>query len=127
MVAYDFPILGLFFTMLWFFLWVMWLFLLFKVVSDIFRSDDLGGFAKVVWLVVVIVLPYIGVFVYVIARGNAMTARDRARHEAVNERFRTGGSPVDELAKLADLRDRGVITDQEFATSKAELLGWRSR
>ena len=93
MLAYDFPILGLFFTMLWFFVWVMWLFLLFKVVSDIFRSDDLGGLAKVIWLVVVLVLPYLGVFVYVIARGNTMTARDGARQEALNERFRTGGAP----------------------------------
>jgi hypothetical protein len=131
MLAYDYPVLGVFFTMLWFFLWVMWLFLLFRVIADIFRSDDLGGFAKVMWFVLVLFLPFLGVFIYVIARGQSMAQRDMERQQAANEQFRsyvrdaatTGGGTADELTKLADLRDRGVITEQEFATSKAKLLG----
>lgn len=135
MLAYDYPVLGLFLTMLWFFLWVMWLFLLFRVVADIFRSDDLGGFAKVLWMLLVLVLPYLGVFIYVIARGSAMSRRDREDQQAADAALReyireaagttgttgTAGS-ADELAKLADLRDRGVLSEDEFRTQKAKLL-----
>ena len=78
MLAYDYPILGAFLTMMFFFVWVIWLFLLFKVVIDIFRSDDLGGFSKALWLLFVIFAPYLGVFVYLIARGHKMTERDIA-------------------------------------------------
>jgi hypothetical protein len=131
MLAYDYPILSLFWTMLLLFLWVLWFFLLFRTIVDIFRSDDLGGFAKTLWLIFVIVLPFLGVFVYVIARGNGMTRRDIERAQANEAQFRSyvqeaagsssGGSAA-ELAQLADLRDRGVITDDEFAQQKAKLL-----
>jgi ABC-type Fe3+ transport system permease subunit len=128
MLAYDYPILGIFFTMMWIFIWMMWIYLLFKTIADIFRSDDLSGFSKVLWLLVVLVLPYLGVFIYVIVRGQGMTRRDRERHQAAEDSFRqyvretASSGSADELAKLADLRERGVINDQEFEQQKAKIL-----
>jgi type VI protein secretion system component VasK len=130
MLAYDYPLIGLVLTMLWFFLWVVWLFILFRVIMDIFRSDDLRGLSKALWLIFVIVFPFLGVFVYVIARGDEMTKRDRAQARAQRESFDayvrdaagSGGGTADELAKLADLKERGVITDAEFEQQKAKLL-----
>ena len=130
MLAYDYPIMGAFMTMLWFFLWIIWIFLLVRIIFDIFRSDDLGGFGKVLWLIFVILLPFLGVFVYVIARGKGMGQRDLARAQAQDAQFRqyvqsaatSSGSSADQLAKLADLKDRGVISDAEFAAQKAKIL-----
>ncbi len=130
MFAYDYPLLGAFWTILWIFIWIMWIFLLFRIIVDIFRSHDMGGFAKALWLIFVLILPFLGVFVYVIARGHGMGERDMAIAQARNDQFNayvreaasTGGGTADELAKLADLRERGVITDAEFAAQKAKLL-----
>ena len=130
MLAYDYPILGAFWTMLWFFIWILWIFLLVRIIIDIFRSHDLGGVAKALWLIFVIILPFLGVFVYVIARGRGMSERDIERAQQQNLAFQqyvrdTAGSSTstaDELAKLADLRDRGVISDAEFETQKAKAL-----
>jgi Short C-terminal domain len=129
-LAYDYPLLGAFWTMFVFFIWIAWLFLLFKIFADIFRSRDLGGGGKALWTIFVIVAPFLGTFVYVIARGKQMTERDiesaRAQQEAFQEYVRStasGGSSADELAKLADLKQRGVLTDAEFELQKAKLLG----
>ena len=73
MLAYDYPLLGLFWTMLWFFLWIAWLVALFQIIGDIFNSDDLGGWGKAIWLIFVILLPLLGVLIYLIARGGDMT------------------------------------------------------
>ena len=75
MFAYIFPFFGIFWSMFYVYIWVMLLFLLFKVFADIFRSSDLGGFAKALWLIFVIVVPFVGVLVYVIARGDSMATR----------------------------------------------------
>ena len=130
MLAYDYPILGLFWTMLIIFLWIAWLMLLFKVIFDIFRSHDMGGVAKAFWALFVILIPWLGVLVYLIARGRSMQERDienaRAQQEAMNAYIRdtagTGTSAADELAKLADLKAKGVLSDAEFQASKAKLL-----
>ena len=129
MLAYDYPLLGLFWTMLWFFLFVIWLILLFRVIADIFRSHDMGGFAKALWLIFVIIVPFLGVLVYVIARGHSMAQRDMESMQAQQQAFDSyvrqaagSGSTAAELEKLVDLRDRGVITEQEFQTQKAKLL-----
>jgi len=130
MLAYDYPILGAFMTMLWFFLWIIWIFLLIRIIFDIFRSDDLGGGGKALWLIFVILLPFLGVFVYVIARGSGMGKRDLARAQAQDAEFRqyvqsaavSGRSTADQLATLADLKDRGVISEDEFAAQKAKIL-----
>jgi len=130
MIAYDYPLLGLFWTMLWWFLLFAWIVLLFKVITDIFRNREMSGIAKAFWLIFVIIVPWLGVLIYIIAHGNGMADRDAAnyaaREQAQQAYIREVASPVssaDEIAKLADLRDRGVITDAEFNSQKATLLG----
>ncbi|MEV6165497.1 SHOCT domain-containing protein [Streptomyces sp. NPDC052052] len=132
----NYPLLNLFWTMLWFFLWIMWLFLLFKVIADIFRSDDLGGWAKAGWLIVALVLPYLGVLLYVIVRGKAMGKRDieeaQQRDAAFRRYVREAAAPdasaakkgghVEDLTRLAELRDRGALTDEEYQRAKTKLL-----
>src|SRR5512134_1577244 len=125
MLAYDYPLLALFWTMLIFFLWIMWFMLLFKVLDDILRSTELGGWAKTMWIIFVIFLPFLGVFVYVIARGRSMTQRsldDAWFRHAAFDRYAPdtagAGSSADEIAKLASLRDQGVLTDAEFDAQK---------
>ena len=125
----NYPLLDAFWTMLWFFLWILWFFLLFRIILDIFRSKDLGGWGKAGWLIFVCILPFLGVFVYLIARGGKMTQRDAEDAQAADQAMRAyvrdaagSGGPADELAKLADLRDRGVISDAEFQQSKAKVL-----
>jgi type VI protein secretion system component VasK len=131
MLAYDYPLMGIFLSTLWFFLWVIWIMLLFRVIGDIFRSQDVGGFAKVMWLLLVIALPFFGVFVYMIARGHAMAQRDMNATQAREESFKayvqqtasaSSNGSADELAKLAELHASGVLTDAEFAQQKAKVL-----
>jgi hypothetical protein len=130
MLAYDYPLLGFFWSMMIFFLWIAWLMLLFRILADVFRSDDMGGFAKAIWLIFVIFLPFLGVFVYLIARGDGMAKRDLAqaqeRQQAfdsyVREAAGSSTSTADELAKLAGLHTQGLLTDEEFAAQKARLL-----
>ena len=129
MLAYDYPLMGIFWSMMWFFLWIIWIMLLFRVIGDIFRSHDLGGFAKVLWLLLVIVLPFFGVFIYMIARGRAMAQHDmdaaQAREEQMRAYVQQAASPsgsADELAKLAQLNQSGVLTDAEFAQQNAKIL-----
>jgi Tfp pilus assembly protein PilO len=126
----SYPLLDIFWSILEFFLWIAWFWLLITIVIDIFRSRDLSGWAKALWLLFVLVIPLIGVLVYVIARGDKMHERAERQAKLQTEEFRsyvqeaaTPESPADQLAKLADLRDRGVITDEEFARAKAKILG----
>lgn len=129
MLGYDYPLLDLFLTMVWVVLFVVWIMLLLQVFGDIFRSHDLGGFAKALWIIFVVVLPYLGVFVYLLARGRQMTARRvadaQANDAAVRDYIRDAAgtaSPAAELGQLADLRDRGVISEAEFQAGKAKIL-----
>ena len=131
MVAYDYPLLGLFWTILWFFIWVAWLLVLFKVIFDIFRSRDLGGWGKALWAIFVVIIPWLGVLVYLIARGRSMTERDLERAQEQEDAFRdyvqktttsSTASSADELSKLAQLKAQGVLTDAEFEQQKAKLL-----
>ena len=89
MLAYDYPLMGLFWTMLWFFLWFAWLMLLFRVFADIFRSHDMGGWSKALWSIFVILVPFLGVLVYVIVRGHSMTERDIAQAQQHEAQFRS--------------------------------------
>jgi hypothetical protein len=128
MLAYDYPILGLFWTMMLFFFWVAWLILLFRVFGDIFRNRNMGGFAKAMWSIFVLVVPFLGVFVYVLAHGDDMTDRDVATARANEAVFQAhvrdvaGGGTADELSKLAELNRQGVLSDAEFAAQKAKVL-----
>jgi len=128
-IAYDYPLLGMFWTLMWWFLWVAWILLVFRVIVDIFRSGDIGGAKKAFWALFVVVLPWLGVLLYLIVRGGSMTDRDieqAAAHEAAFQSYikRTvsSGSTADELTKLVALQQQGVITDAEFAQQKARLL-----
>jgi hypothetical protein len=117
-------------SMLWFFLWFIWLWLLIIVFGDIFRSDDLSGWGKALWTIFVVVVPYLGVLVYLIARGHKMQehsmraaqAQDAAMRQYVTSVATTSGSAADEIARLADLRAKGVISDTEFQQAKAKAL-----
>jgi hypothetical protein len=130
MLAYDYPILGIFWTMLLVFVWISWLIIFFHVVIDIFRSHDMGGWAKAAWFLLVVLLPLLGVLIYVLARGDSMRDREIARARAqqdqmdsyVRQAAGTSGGVADELAKLSELKNSGVISDAEFDTQKAKLL-----
>jgi hypothetical protein len=132
MLAYTYPLLDFLLTMVEIFVFVLWIWLAIMVFFDIFRSHDMGGLAKAVWVLFIIILPFIGVLVYLIARGGGM--HDRAADQAAREQKAfdayvrktagtSGGGSADELAKLADLKAKGVITDAEFDAQKAKLLG----
>ncbi|MEV5150612.1 SHOCT domain-containing protein [Streptomyces werraensis] len=132
-LAYDYPLLSALLTMLVFFLWIMWFILLFRVVVDIVRDDSLSGWAKTGWLVFTIVLPFLGVFVYVVARGRNMGSRElaqaRAQQEALDSYIRETAkgagertSSVDELARLSEIKARGDISDDEFRRAKELVL-----
>jgi hypothetical protein len=128
----DYPLLDLFWTMLWFFLFIAWLFLLFTLFADIFRSKDMGGWAKALWVLFLIFLPILGSLVYLIVRGRSMHERAAEDYQEREKAFRTyvqeaagpaGGAGVaDELSKLAALRDSGALTADEFEAQKTKLL-----
>ncbi|MFB7614699.1 SHOCT domain-containing protein [Kitasatospora sp. NPDC056181] len=136
----NYPLLNIFWTMLELFLWILWFFLLFKIITDIFRSEDLGGWGKAGWLILVILLPFLGVLVYVIARGRSMGERDIAQAQKSEAAFKAyvrdaaadtpgaggagggGRSHVDDLAKLAELKASGAISEEEYQKAKEKLL-----
>ena len=117
-----------FYSIIWFTLFFIWIWLLIIVFTDIFRSHDMGGWAKFFWVLFVIILPYLGVFVYLIARGNKMAQHaqaDAARGDVAARAYirdAVSTSPADELARLADLRDKGVIDENEFNQLKSQIL-----
>jgi phospholipase D-like protein len=129
-LAYDYPVLGAFWTIMWIALWVLWLVLVVRVVVDIFRDDSLHGGKKAGWLLFVIVLPFLGVFVYLIARGKGMGSREarhaREQRDAFEAQLRemTGGGDghVQELSRLSALKDSGDLTEGEFTRAKEKLL-----
>jgi ABC-type multidrug transport system fused ATPase/permease subunit len=130
MIAYTYPLANLFGTMLGFFVLIIWFWLLIVVFGDIFRSRDLGGGAKALWVIFVIILPFLGIFVYLIARGGKMHERAGAQaaqqqkvfDDYVKQTAGTGANSADQLTQLADLRTQGVITDAEFEAQKAKIL-----
>jgi membrane protein implicated in regulation of membrane protease activity len=127
--SYSYPLLGAFWTILEIFLWVLWIWILVYVLIDIFRSHDLSGWAKALWFLFVLFIPLIGVLVYLIARGGEMHERAARQAQQQDRELRNyvqeaAGSQTtaDQLTKLADLRDRGVITADEFEREKAKVL-----
>ena len=129
MLAYDYPLLNVFLSILYFSLFFMWIWIAVTVVVDIFRSSDLGGFAKALWFLFVVLLPFLGVFIYLVARGGKMHERQVADATAQQKAFddyvkQTAGAPdvASQLEKLAGLRDQGVISAEEFEAQKAKLL-----
>jgi hypothetical protein len=121
-----------FWSFLWFFMFFIWIWLLVVVFGDIFRSHDLSGWGKALWVIFIILVPYLGVFVYLIARGGKMhehavqaaQAQDQAMRAYIQDATGSGpgSSPASEISRLADLRDKGVISEDEFQAAKAKAL-----
>jgi len=127
----SYPLLNLFWTMVELFLWIIWIWILIWIFIDIFRSRDLSGWAKALWFLFVLFIPLIGVLVYLIVRGDSMHERAVSSARQQDAEFRqyvqqaaadAPASTADQLAKLADLRDRGVISSEEFDREKAKVL-----
>ena len=127
----SYPLLNIFWSMFIFFLWVIWIWILIWIFIDIFRSNDLSGWAKALWFLFVLFIPLIGILVYLIARGGSMHERATQQAQQEDAEFRSyvqqaaassPASTADQLAKLADLRDRGVISAEDFEREKAKVL-----
>ena len=129
MILADYPFLGVLWSMLVFFVWVAWFMLLFKIVGDIFRRRDIGGGMKTLWLIFVLFLPFLGVFVYLIANNDEMAKRDLERAQAAQAQFNDyvqqaagSGGAAAEIDKAKKLLDSGAINESEFAALKAKAL-----
>ena len=129
-LASDFGTGQVFLSMLWFFLFFIWIWLLIVVFSDLFRSHDLGGWAKAAWVIGIIILPYLGVLLYLIVRGHKMAehaqqaaaAQDAAAKQYIQQAAGTTKSTAEEIAHLNDLKTQGVLSDAEFEAAKAKAL-----
>jgi hypothetical protein len=128
LIAADYPFLDVFWTMLVFFVWVAWFMLLFRVIGDIFRRDDLSGLGKTGWLIFAILLPFLGVFIYLITQNDGMTQREidrvQTRRAQYDEQIRSaaGGGATAEIEKAKQLLDSGAITQAEFDALKQKAL-----
>ena len=127
--GYSYPLLAGFWTILEIFRWVLWIWIVIWIFMDIFRSHDLSGWTKALWFLFVLFIPLIGVLVYLIVRGGKMQERAVQQAQRQDDQFRAyvqdaagPQSSADQLTKLADLRDRGVITAEEFDREKAKIL-----
>ena len=129
MVAADYPFMDVLWSMMIFFLFVIWIWILITVFADIFRRRDIGGGMKAVWIIFVILLPYLGVFIYLIAEGHHMAERNAAQMNTAraqqDEYIKSvaGSSPADQIAQAKSLLDSGAITQAEFDGLKAKALG----
>ena len=120
-------------SILWFFLFFVWIMLIFTIFGDIIRNDEMGGWAKAIWSIFIIFLPFIGIFIYLIVNGGKMGERQvkaaQTQEAAVQDYIRTtaggggGGSEADQLAKLADLHAGGKLDDAEYSAAKAKVIG----
>ena len=129
LAASDYPFLDVVWTMFIFFAWIIWFFLLWRVIADLFRRRDVGGGTKTVWLILVIVLPFLGVFVYLIVNSDDMATRDARSAGEAQQQFdsyvksvASEGGPSAEIGKAKELLDSGAITQAEFESIKAKAL-----
>ena len=129
LAAADFGTGEVFWSFLWFFLWIIWIWMLIVVFTDIFRSQDLSGWSKALWTFFVLIIPYLGVLVYLIARGHKMSEHQIQQAQAQDAQMRqyvqsvaAPVSPADEIQRLHDLQAKGAITEAEFEQAKAKLL-----
>jgi len=129
LVAADYPFLDVMWTMVIFFIWIAWFMLLFRIIGDVFRRHDIGGGMKVLWLTFVIILPFLGVFVYLIAESKGMAERDLERAQANKQQFdayvreaASSGGPAEEIDKAKHLLDSGAISQSEFDVLKNKAL-----
>jgi Short C-terminal domain/Phospholipase_D-nuclease N-terminal len=128
--AADYPFLDVFWTMIIFFCWVAWIWVLIVIISDLFRRHDTSGWVKALWVIFLIVLPFLGVLIYLIANGSGMSRRQLEQTQAAQQQFdsyvqsvaATGGGGATELAKAKELLDSGAITQEEYDKLKAKVL-----
>jgi hypothetical protein len=128
-VASDYPFLDVFWTMIIFVLWIVWFFILFRVIADLFRRHDISGWVKVLWMIIVILLPFLGVFIYLITQGSHMAERDMRQAKAAQGEFddyvksvASSGSPATEIERAQGLLSSGAISQAEFDQIKAKAL-----
>jgi hypothetical protein len=107
------------------FIFIMWFWLLITVMGDLFRRDDVGGFGKVIWVIFLVLLPYVGVFAYLLTQGSGMAQRNMAQADKARDQLRSivGFSAADELKKLGELKAAGTISDAEYTSMRARVLG----
>ena len=127
LIAADYPFLDVFWTMLLFFAWLAWIWIVIAVFSDLFRREDIGGWAKAGWVVFVIAVPFLGVLVYLIAQHDEMRKRNLARARSEQEAFDayvrdSAGGPATEIAQAKELLDKGAISQEEFDVLKAKAM-----
>ena len=130
LLANEFGVGQVLWSFFWFFLFFMWIWLVISIFADIIRSDDLSGWGKAGWSLFIILVPFLGVFMYLIVRGGSMSDRQLADAKASEAAFREyvrqtagGGGSADEIAKLAELHSAGKLTDDEYAQAKAKAIG----
>ena len=126
-IAADYPFLDVFWTIIIFFFWVIWIWIVITVLIDVFRRDDIGGFAKALWVIFVVILPWLGVLIYLIVEHDGMRERSIKQAEAQKQQFdsyvrEAAGGSADEIAKAKQLLDQGAITQEEFDALKAKAL-----
>jgi ABC-type multidrug transport system fused ATPase/permease subunit len=129
LIAADYPFLDVFWTMIIFFCWVAWIWVLIMIIGDLFRRHDTSGWIKALWVIFLIVLPFLGVLIYLIANGSGMSQRQADSVRASQEQFKdyvqsvapSGGS-ASELARAKELLDSGAINQQEYDQLKAKVL-----
>jgi ABC-type multidrug transport system fused ATPase/permease subunit len=132
-LAAEWHVGQVFLSLLWFALFFIFVWLLFIVFADIFRSHDMSGWAKTLWVIFIIILPFLGIFVYLIARGGSMHERSAQQAKQIDTQFRayvqdaaSSGSVADEIARLAALRDAGTISEEDFQRAKSKVLSGTS-
>jgi hypothetical protein len=126
-LATNYPAGSVFLSMLWFFMFVIWIWILFTVIADLFRRHDTSGWAKAAWLIFLIILPYLGVLIYIIVEHKGMAERNVKAVESQQQQFDSyvqsvAGGPATEIANAQGLLDKGTITQAEFDSIKAKAL-----
>jgi hypothetical protein len=126
-IAADYPFLDVFWTIIIFFFWVIWIWIVIQVLVDVFRRHDIGGFAKALWVIFVVIVPWLGVLIYLIVEHDGMRERSVKQASAQKEQFdqyvrEAAGGSADEIAKAKQLLDQGAITQDEFDALKAKAL-----
>ena len=126
-IAADYPFLDVFWTIIIFFFWVIWIWIVIQVLIDVFRRHDIGGFAKALWVIFVVIVPWLGVLIYLIVEHDGMRERSMKQAQAQRDQFdryarEAAGGSADEIAKAKQLLDQGAITQAEFDALKAKAL-----
>ena len=127
-MAADYPFMDVLWSMIIFFFWVIWIWIVITVLMDVFRRSDIGGWAKAAWVVFVVILPWLGVLIYVIVEHDGMRQRSVKQAQAQRQEFddyvreTAGGGSAAEIAKAKELLDSGAITQEEFEALKAKAL-----